>query len=192
MNPLGRRRYSVDYCGRRFAYEGAKDSYHAGEQVVLFCPMVATDTDYSFTLDGEHLPFDYQGDRGFRLEFTMPDHDVKLECFMKNSMVREVGRTPAVLTFESFDGGGPVFTVTVDDPSILSYARETSYDKADHEKLCGAGYKVYYTFTGLMPGSTTVTVQSRSPIVPALNLLYSASVDRNLNVTLTEIGRTDD
>ena len=122
MNPLGRRRYSVDYCGRRFAYEGAKDSYHAGEQVVLFCPMVATDTDYSFTLDGERLPFDYQGDRGFRLEFTMPDHDVKLECFMKNSMVRE----------------------------------------------------------------------NVSPIVPALNLIYSASVDRNLNVVLTEIGRTDD
>ena len=107
MNPLRRRRYSVDYCGRKFAYQGAKDSYRAGEKVVLFCSMVATDTDYSFTLDGEYLPFDYQVTKGFRIEFTMPDHDVKQKCFMKNSMVHEVGGTPAVLTFKSFDGGAP-------------------------------------------------------------------------------------
>lgn len=47
--------YIVDYCGRKECYFGAKDSYKVGEEVVLKYGMIATDTDYLFSLDGERL-----------------------------------------------------------------------------------------------------------------------------------------
>lgn len=79
-------RCRVDYCGQKGAYTGAKDFYRPGEQVVLYYEFIATDTDYSFLLDGRGLSFSYEADRGFRIEFTMPDHDVRLECRTVNSM----------------------------------------------------------------------------------------------------------
>ena len=79
-------RYRVDYCGQKYAYTGAKDSYRPGEQVVLYYEFIATDTDYSFLLDGQGLRFSYDDSKGFRIEFTMPEHDVRLECRSVNSM----------------------------------------------------------------------------------------------------------
>jgi len=79
--------YRVDYDGVKELYEGAKDSYRAGQEVTLYFTMIATDTDYFFYLDGEPIDFDYDDKKGFIIRFTMPNHDVKLECRSVNSMV---------------------------------------------------------------------------------------------------------
>lgn len=80
-------RYKVDLGGSDFCYEGVKESYRAGEEVTLYFTLIATDTDYSFYLDGEPIDFDYDDKKGFIIRFTMPNHDVKLEYNSKNSMV---------------------------------------------------------------------------------------------------------
>ncbi len=79
-------RYKVDYGGRMDSYTGAKASYRPGQTVVLYYEFIATDTDYSFYLDGKPLRYTYDESKGFRIEFTMPEHDVKLECRSVNSM----------------------------------------------------------------------------------------------------------
>ena len=52
--------------------------------------MIATDTDYSFWLDGAELSRDYDTKKGFILSFIMPEHDVKLHCSSRNTMLREI------------------------------------------------------------------------------------------------------
>ena len=80
-------KYKVDYDGHKSSYTGAKDSYPAGAKVTLYYEFIATDTDYSFYLDGESLKYEWDEKHGFAITFTMPDHDVKLECRSRNSMV---------------------------------------------------------------------------------------------------------
>ena len=84
------KKYKVDYCGQKMAYSNAKDEYRAGEIVTLYFDMIATDTNYSFTLDGAQLMRDYDPKKGFILCFTMPDHDVKLHCSSRNTMLAEM------------------------------------------------------------------------------------------------------
>ena len=79
--------YAVDYCGQKDDYTNARDSYRAGEKVTLCYYLIATDTDYSFYLDDERLNTDYDENKGFIISFTMPEHDVKLECRSVNTMV---------------------------------------------------------------------------------------------------------
>jgi len=79
-------RYKVDLDGSDFCYEGVKESYRAGNDVTLYYTLIATDTDYSFYLDGEPINFEYDEKKGFVIRFTMPEHDVKLECNAKESM----------------------------------------------------------------------------------------------------------
>lgn len=82
------KKYAVDYCGQKSSYKGAKDSYMAGETVKLVYGMIATDTDYSFYLDDERINPDYDSKTdSYVISFTMPDHDVKLECRSYNSMI---------------------------------------------------------------------------------------------------------
>lgn len=78
--------YNVDYCGAEYCYSNAKKSYKAGEKVTLYFELIATDTDYSFYLDGERINYDYDEKKGFIITFTMPNHDVKLECDSRNTM----------------------------------------------------------------------------------------------------------
>ena len=83
----GKRSYKVDYCGAKDFYANAKDTYKSGEEVELIFDLVATDTDYTFYLDGKSEDLDVQGTgNGFLIRFTMPDHDVKLSYSEKNSM----------------------------------------------------------------------------------------------------------
>ncbi len=79
-------RYHVDYCGKKEQFQGAKDSYRAGENVKVYYGMLLTDTDYSFWLDDERLNCLYVDGKGYEISFTMPDHDVKLECRTYSSM----------------------------------------------------------------------------------------------------------
>ena len=78
--------YNVDYCGGKSFYTDAEDAYRPGEEVTLYYHIIATDTDYSFYLDGELLNVTYDAYKGYVIRFTMPEHDVKLECEMKNTM----------------------------------------------------------------------------------------------------------
>lgn len=81
------KKYNVDYCGQKDCYQNAKDSYKAGTKVKLYFDLVATDTDYFFYLDGERISYKYDESKGFIITFTMPEHDVKLECDSRNSML---------------------------------------------------------------------------------------------------------
>ena len=87
--------YSVDYCGEKSMYDGAMDAYQAGKEVVLYYPITASDTNYIFRLDGEKLlNVEYDNEKGyFIIRFTMPDHDVKLECVTENASAATVPET---------------------------------------------------------------------------------------------------
>ena len=80
-------KYHIDFCGQAGMYENAKESYRAGETVKLYFPFIATDTDYSFLLDGEGINYLYEDKYGFVITFQMPDHDVTLEMQSRNSMM---------------------------------------------------------------------------------------------------------
>ena len=72
-----------------FGLASGKKEYHAGEEVTVTYSMVATDTDYWFTLDCEDVKLkrDYSVQEGYILKFTMPDHDVCLKVNKRNSMM---------------------------------------------------------------------------------------------------------
>lgn len=91
--------------------------------------------------------------------------------------------TPAILSFDSFDGGGPEYTVELGDPTLVSWRESTQYASPDHEELEGALYAVRFTFTGLKPGETQVRITGYSPITGSETHVYSLTVDEHLNVT---------
>ena len=91
--------------------------------------------------------------------------------------------TPAVLSFDSFDGGGPEYEAEISDPTIVSFTQRKSYSSPDHEEMDGAGCSVVFTFTGLKPGETQVQITSWSPIVDGKVMIYALTVDEHLNVT---------
>lgn len=86
---LFREKYKVDYNGQKFSFKNAKDKYRAGEKVTLYYWLIATDTDYSFSVDGAELSLGYDDNKGYVLSFIMPDHDVSVHCFSRNSMLRD-------------------------------------------------------------------------------------------------------
>lgn len=108
----------------------------------------------------------------------------------KQTMPPDDGPKPAILSFDSFDGGGPSFSVVIDDPDILSWESSRHYSDPDHEETDGAGYTVDFVFTGLRPGETRLTVSARSPIADNFDAVYLATVDDALNVTLASAPET--
>lgn len=83
---LSRKKYRVDYCGQKAYYKSAMDSYRAGSKVTVYYCMIASDCDYTFTIDGEPISCFYDGEKGFEISFTMPAHDVTLQCTCVNTM----------------------------------------------------------------------------------------------------------
>ena len=79
--------YHIDYNGEEFCYEKAPTDFRAGDKVKLYYTLIATDTDYAFYLDDERIHPDYDWQKGFIIEFTMPDHDVSLRVESYNLMV---------------------------------------------------------------------------------------------------------
>ncbi len=78
--------YLVDYGGAKGLFNKAKDSYREGEKVTMYFDLIATDTDYSFFIDGERVNCEYDEDKGYIISFVMPAHDVKVSVETKNSM----------------------------------------------------------------------------------------------------------
>ena len=91
----------------------------------------------------------------------------------------------ASLVLSSFDGGGPEYRIIIEDPQIVSYACKKMYDDPD-QMMPGAGYDNIYTFTGLKPGTTKMTVSMTSPLMEGEDTLYTIVVDEDLNVTLSQ------
>ena len=117
--------YKIDFSGEESWYEGAKKTYREGEEVTLYYGLIATDTDYKFLLDGESLNYDYDEDRGFIITFTMPAHDVKLECEMKNSMEYVPEVIPDVVLFDYYSGTtGPDGYDSSVEYTLSTYTRE--------------------------------------------------------------------
>lgn len=90
--------FSIDFSGQDYAYlnepydrkkepKPVRKQYRAGEQVVLYYPMIATDTDYTFLVDGSAVRPDFERSTGFIISFTMPDHDVTVKCIERNTML---------------------------------------------------------------------------------------------------------
>ena len=99
----------------------------------------------------------------------------------------QTGQKTAELSFSSFDGGGPEYMAEIQDPSILSCTAEKDYGENHDELEDGSPYWQIFTFTGLKPGTTTVTVYGRSPIMENDDYIYTAVVDEELNVTLESV-----
>lgn len=78
-------KYKVDYCGEKSSYQGAKSSYKPGAEVKLYYKNFMSDSEYSFYLDGEYIPLEFDA-KGAAIRFVMPEHDVKLECRTRSSM----------------------------------------------------------------------------------------------------------
>lgn len=97
----------------------------------------------------------------------------------------------ARLEFHSFSGGGPSFRAIVADEDLVDVQESVRYQKKDHEDLDGAGYDVYFTFTGKRAGTTALTVEERSPIAGNFDHRYEIAVDGKLRVTLTKLSTVD-
>ena len=104
-------------------------------------------------------------------------------CTNTHGGENDMKNSKAILTFSSFDGGGPEYSIELGS-DIVSYKRSIKYAKANHEKLNGAGYTITYTFTGLTPGETEMTVEERSPISSNRDHRYSVKVDNDLRVAI--------
>ena len=104
-------------------------------------------------------------------------------CTYTQGGENDMKNTRAILTFSSFDGGGPEYSVVLGS-DIVSYKSSVKYSKANHKELNGAGYTVTYTFTGLTPGETEMTVEERSPLSGDRDHRYSVKVDNDMKVTI--------
>ncbi len=82
-------------------FEGAKNSYKPGDKVELYYTLIATDTDYSFYIDDESYNAYWDDEKGgYKISFTMPEHDVTVSCKTRNSMVYIPDNTEGVTDSE--------------------------------------------------------------------------------------------
>jgi hypothetical protein len=78
------KKYKVMHDG---GFSSKKTAYRAGEKVTLYYEFIATDTDYTFLVDGSAVRPDFERSTGFIISFTMPDHDVTVKCIERNTML---------------------------------------------------------------------------------------------------------
>ena len=81
------KKYAVDYGGQKTWFKNAKDSYRAGQTVTIYYDCIATDTDYTFYVDGTYFRPEYSDAKGFILTFRMPDHDITIRVEERNTML---------------------------------------------------------------------------------------------------------
>lgn len=78
--------YKVDYRGQMNRFDGAKENYVEGTEVEILYSLIATDTDYTFYVDGQEVSVEWNDKKGYIIRFTMPNHDIEVYCNEKNSM----------------------------------------------------------------------------------------------------------
>ena len=73
--------YRIDYAGKKYWFCAMTKSgkqiappeqAKAGEEVVIYYPMIATDTDYTFLVDGCYFGPEYQRDKGLSSGSSCP------------------------------------------------------------------------------------------------------------------------
>lgn len=80
------KKYNVTYDSEYF-YENAKASYRAGTRVKLTYSIIATDTDYTFTVTcADGTPVSLEPSVFGEIIFVMPEQDVSVETIARNSM----------------------------------------------------------------------------------------------------------
>ncbi len=179
------KKYNVDYGDSKEAFRGAKDAYRAGQEVTLCYPHIATDTDYTFYVDGKRVNPDYSDKDGFTIAFTMPAHDIRVRVEEKNTMLPEPDEKQAVLSYHSFDGGGPRYTVKIENEQIVACEQANRYSGKKDPTASGTPYTVEVVFTGLQAGNTTARIEARSPTGIRYDEIYEITVDADLKVTAT-------
>ncbi|MBO4432953.1 MAG: hypothetical protein J5852_05410 [Clostridia bacterium] len=98
----------------------------------------------------------------------------------------EIEKT-AVLSFDSFDGGGPSYDVEIENESVAVCKQTHYYLNPDHDQMCGSGYEVNISFTGLKPGKTKAIVRCRSSIADNFDAVYDITVDDDLKINLARV-----
>ena len=96
-----------------------------------------------------------------------------------------------VLSFDSFDGGGPEYTVTIEDETVATYKKAKVYRDENHDEMNGAAFDIKVTVTALVPGETLMTVVGSSPITGEEIYYYKIQVDANLAITVTSVDAPD-
>lgn len=86
------KKYKINYHGKMDFFTGAKKSYREGEKVHFYFNMIATDTLYSFYIDGGYFRPDYSARNGFEFKFTMPGHNIDVVVNSRNTMLYEPPR----------------------------------------------------------------------------------------------------
>ncbi len=97
----------------------------------------------------------------------------------------------ADLSFHSFDGGGPKYSVIIADESLLNFEQSKHYAAASRTKTGGSPYTVNINFAGLRAGTTTVIIEQRSPVTKGRDLIYKADINDLLEVKLTKLETKD-
>jgi hypothetical protein len=69
-----------------WGFTSERTEYRTGEAVKVLFPYIATDTSYSFYVDGKDADISYE-DGIFVIRFIMPDHDVEVSYTSRNTMV---------------------------------------------------------------------------------------------------------
>ncbi len=92
----------------------------------------------------------------------------------------------ARLTFDSFDGGGPEYSFSADEPDIIRWETERVYHDPNHGEKDGSAYQMVLTLYALKEGSTTLTVQARSPIADNYDADYYITVDGSQKISIAE------
>jgi len=132
--------YKIDPGENGMFFEGIKSGYKAGEEAEIYYTLIASDTDYSFFIDGEPMHFTYEDGKGMVIRFTMPDHDVKLEYEVKNSMEPVMQAESGALLFDyyyasqaSADSGGH-YEITLTAGNDLNMVYLDEYLKGSDEE----------------------------------------------------------
>ncbi|MBO7405382.1 MAG: hypothetical protein J6V24_10515 [Clostridia bacterium] len=97
----------------------------------------------------------------------------------------------ASLSFDSFEGGGPTYSLLIEDPSMASFEKSKEYKRPGGKNERGAGYTVTFVITGLKPGETYALVSARSPIAANYDSRYAVIIDEDLNVTVRHLTTED-
>ena len=129
----GAQKYRLIFDG--YGFESERTEYAAGEKVTVTYDLIATDTDYTFSIDGGvQWERDYDNAHGYVFRFTMPARDVTISVESHSSMTIDplANPMPAFLSGEALlagiEGEDPVFdwlrssAATVGGGEYMEYA----------------------------------------------------------------------
>lgn len=135
-------KYSIDYCGQKQLYKGAKDEYKAGSHVNLHYDLIRTDMEYLFYLDGQQIYPEYDYEKGYVITFTMPESDVAIKCMKRSSSFGETGPVIPIImvnyyrTIKGTNGGDGYYEMvlcTTDTPYEIALDVYWQENKIDDE-----------------------------------------------------------